>query len=503
MATAMRTQTITDPLANEPTLNLKLTVPQPPQKGAPSKIRNRLRLDPARALEPARKKIATIEAQRVMSVFEDTIQKIEISSMIPYILANLDRFRISFGTELVGLLENHIVIISSYNEIKEQLDKQLEQHKTRSPMLRTESQRSDRSAPSGEWWGQQQGETEDDGEQGSNFGSPPQSPGNKSASRASSASSQRSNPSVASFDSQTERTMRNLSLVAQQLSSSCKNILRGFQLNANAFNTIKTHFGARPEESERLLRYMNDLKDILLCKLLTTPEEEKERMAYIQEVSKRERNNAAIIEKMEEELDAAVADKEEEMKKKNDIIKKLQTELQQIINFSKENISRIKNEQDKQESADKKNHEGKFQRLQNDVVQLKTQLQNLVLEHREKEQDLRRMKFKVESQVEGLIQKYDSEMNERQEEYEEIEAAYNAQKKQLDEVEERFKTMSAEYDQIQEERRLAREKREAAEREMALMVKAATTIQAFWRSFKVRKALKARKKKGGGKKGKK
>jgi hypothetical protein len=27
-------------------------------------------------------------------------------------------------------------------------------------------------------------------------------------------------------------------------------------------------------------------------------------MAYIQEVSKRERNNAAIIEKMEEELDA-------------------------------------------------------------------------------------------------------------------------------------------------------------------------------------------------------
>jgi len=84
-------------------------------------------------------------------------------------------------------------------------------------------------------------------------------------------------------------------------------------LNANAFNTIKTHFGARPEESERLLRYMNDLKDILLCKLLTTPEEEKERMAYIQEVSKRERNNAAIIEKMEEELDAAVADKEEEV----------------------------------------------------------------------------------------------------------------------------------------------------------------------------------------------
>ena len=51
-----------------------------------------------------------------------------------------------------------------------------------------------------------------------------------------------------------------------------------------------------------------------------------------------------------------------------------------------------------------------------------------------------------------------------------------------------------------EERRVAREKREAAERELQMSIKAATTIQAFWRSFKVRKALKTKKKKGGGKK---
>lgn len=87
-----------------------------------------------------------------------------------------------------------------------------------------------------------------------------------------------------------------------------------------------------------------------------------------------------------------------------------------------------------------------------------------------------------------------------QSEYEEIDLVYTEEKKQLHELEERFKTLEAEYQQIMEERRVAREKREAAEREMALMVKAATTIQAFWRSFKVRKALKARKKKGGGKK---
>lgn len=87
-----------------------------------------------------------------------------------------------------------------------------------------------------------------------------------------------------------------------------------------------------------------------------------------------------------------------------------------------------------------------------------------------------------------------------QDEYEEIDEVYTQEKKQLHELEERFKTLEAEYQTIMEERRLARERREAAERELALMIKASTTIQAFWRSFKVRKALKARKKKGGKKK---
>ena len=67
------------------------------------------------------------------------------------------------------------------------------------------------------------------------------------------------------------------------------------------------------------------------------------------------------------------------------------------------------------------------------------------------------------------------------------------------ELEERFATLEKEYLAIMEERRVARDKRERAQRELALLVKSATTIQAFWRSYKVRKALKAKNKKKGGK----
>lgn len=71
------------------------------------------------------------------------------------------------------------------------------------------------------------------------------------------------------------------------------------------------------------------------------------------------------------------------------------------------------------------------------------------------------------------------------------------------ELEERFATLEKEYMAIMEERRLSRDKRDRDQRELALLVKSATMIQAFWRSYKVRKALKAKNKKKGKGKGKK
>ena len=47
-------------------------------------------------------------------------------------------------------------------------------------------------------------------------------------------------------------------------------------------------------------------------------------------------------------------------------------------------------------------------------------------------------KWKVESEIENWIQKYDEEMMDKQEEYEEIDKVYQEEKKQLAELESRF-----------------------------------------------------------------
>jgi len=504
----MAQRSITETVVVEPTYHMKMSgAPVPPPNAKPSntlRLRNHPRGDPTRALEPARKKLSTIESQRIMAVFEDSIKRAEIVTALPYITENIDRFKVSLGTELVDVIKQHGRIQVTYRDIRAQLDdllqkreKQLAKNASRAS---TKLQDGDEGLDDG--FGDDEGELQDDEVVDKKENSELEDTGavkENVADNIEQMMGSRPQSVQSDLDPRIEEVMRNLGLVAQQVSHSCKNILRLFALNPAATKIVTSDTNSRDEGGQRIVQSMNELKEILMHKLLTTPQEEKERMAYLDEISKRERHNAAIIERQETELKAALDDKEEEIRKKNDIIKRLQTDLHQIEKFSDENIRRTRAEAEKQEIADSKNSDQKTQKLQSEINQLQTQLNNAVTEHREKEADLRAKKYKVENEVDNWIQKYDQDMGERQDEYEEIDLVYTEEKKQLFELEERFATLEKEYLAIMEERRVARDKRERAQRELALLVKSATTIQAFWRSYKVRKALKAKNKKKGGK----
>ena len=127
----MATHTYTEAVTIEPTMHMKLSNSNAPHPPGGSKTNNTLRmrnlkLDPSKALEPARKKLATIEAQRIMAVFEESIKRAEIVTALPYIMENIYRFRVSLGSELVDLLNQHGRIQQSYKEARAQLDHFLE-----------------------------------------------------------------------------------------------------------------------------------------------------------------------------------------------------------------------------------------------------------------------------------------------------------------------------------------------------------------------------------------
>lgn len=93
---------------------------KPSASDAPNGAVMRVRIDPHRALQPARKKLSTLEAQRIMAVLSTVIRRAELASALPHLAAaqrtNRDQ-NIAFGSELSRLIETNGVVIDSYNEL--------------------------------------------------------------------------------------------------------------------------------------------------------------------------------------------------------------------------------------------------------------------------------------------------------------------------------------------------------------------------------------------------
>lgn len=79
------------------------------------------------------------------------------------------------------------------------------------------------------------------------------------------------------------------------------------------------------------------------------------------------------------------------------------------------------------------------------------------MKHRKEEEILRGKKFKIQSEVENWINKYDQEMEEKQNELDDILVIFNEETMQLNELETRYATIQREYEHIEIERAMAHE----------------------------------------------
>lgn len=79
-------------------------------------------------------------------------------------------------------------------------------------------------------------------------------------------------------------------------------------------------------------------------------------------------------------------------------------------------------------------------------------------------------------------------LRDTQDEFDEVEAQYKIEKAQLTELELRFEPLDAEFKAIMEERDVAYRARLAEERDLVRRQQAALALQAWWRSYRVRKA---------------
>lgn len=161
-------------------------------------------------------------------------------------------------------------------------------------------------------------------------------------------------------------TAQNKSTIEALLKNSCKDILRVLQSKPAFFESLKQEFGSKmakkqspklvqlisKKKTERdilhfnklpisilflflnvLLGLLNEVKEIMHEKLLTTPHEQKEKTEYLKELLIREKANNELIRKLKDELAQAIAEKDKEVNLQSNFVFFLNS-IRFIINHS-------------------------------------------------------------------------------------------------------------------------------------------------------------------------
>ncbi|OWK53415.1 IQ domain-containing protein D [Lonchura striata] len=292
---------------------------------------------------------------------------------------------------------------------------------------------------------------------------------------------------------------KSIKAAEQRLKCSLRNILRLFLANPLLYHGLKYEVRVREAPTDVLIKAFKEFRDFTLERLLTTPDEEKEKMQFMKDISLQVEKNTETISALQGELAGVIQTRDEEVSRKDKTIENLKTSMEDMAKNCKANIQLIMKEGEKQQKEDKEASQDRCARLKQDIQRLRTQLNALVLEHRASELVLRKEKCKAEKEIQNWVQKYDTVMTEKQATYEEVQAVYNEEKKQLSLLMEKHAILLQEYTEIEEERRVLKEKEEEAAREEARRNDAATCIQAFWKGYLVRSIYKSKLKKGKGK----
>ncbi|CAH8494118.1 unnamed protein product [Schistosoma mattheei] len=210
----------------------------------------------------------------------------------------------------------------------------------------------------------------------------------------------------------------------------------------------------------KLVEYLIHLRILLLIKLLTTPEDKKRKKLYIKELETRDQECQTKLTELIKELDIQICQNNTETRKIGYTVSKLKNEIDNLEKYLTERKKQINTEEVKKITEITKQNGENENNLSKEMKSQEILLEKLIETNRSEEETIRATIYKMESDIESKISKYDQEMTVLQDEYDVLEAEYTEEKSAYDELNERFQIINEEYQKIMEERRLEDERRQ-------------------------------------------
>lgn len=219
-----------------PDINKMRAIAETPQKASPLK-----------PFTPLKTKLTTIETKRIMSVLDETIQKVELVTLLSYVAANTEELEGLLGEDLARAVREHEdlcqVLVDKVSYLQEE---------------------------------EMQLQAEEDFEEEAWF-----------------------RELLLSIELQKS----NLLPVMEQIKDSTKNILRLLLSRPQAAQLVRAQVQERGPGAQGFIDSLVELRGFLFEKLLTCPMEARDKSQFIQEITKRNRRNQEVIDTLENELE--------------------------------------------------------------------------------------------------------------------------------------------------------------------------------------------------------
>ena len=235
--------------------------------------------DPLRILQPTQKKLNSVESQRVLSVLDESIKRIEVVSALPYLINSLDRHSVSLGADLTALLVKYKALTEEFSQTVVALGKDAygDIRRMSNDTMHSNSMTS------------------------------------MSSEKSLAATSRTRLDPIAMTTVSNEALDEKLASLTAQIKHNTKSILRCFSNNPTAFSVIKAASGDISYGAKSFKSSLCELRAIVQEKLLTTKQEEETRCNHVEQMSKRERELRNDIDQLEDELNVARQLRDEEV----------------------------------------------------------------------------------------------------------------------------------------------------------------------------------------------
>ncbi|CAD5118160.1 DgyrCDS6893 [Dimorphilus gyrociliatus] len=451
-----------------------------------------------------------------VNVIDNAIKKFEISINIDYLTKNIDEYKDSFGFHLVLCLKRHKRLIDKFNALRNEAIRLLiEKKRKRQKELIRDMQNGrnienqfDIGLLSEQFLSSKQVNSVDSLNLSKIYQkhnikrlksislniTPTPSPSTEDSSKTDQMSIRSKSSSATNLLECIDILDEEINRMWLKLTESTKSILRIIIRNPPIYNIYVNKFNngeiEYDEQCENFLHNIYQLRDFFIARIKSSFQNRQNMVSYTQSLCKSIERNELQIKQFEFELQKILYEKNDILKLKNNIIRNLEA---RTSNFERREKEKLKENSYQLEKKEKfitvEPYRRRRDRYRAEIIELRSCYYEIRQENWSIEHNLRQKRLKLIEEISNWITRYDEDMNFRQMKYDDVTEKYKLQIEAQINLEERLKYLLESYSNIVNRKALEREAIGVNLRENDLRQRAASKLQAVWRSYRLRKIL--------------